>query len=121
MPPLAQWAEPLELRALRALAKPGWNSESREAVARLVEPLIRTRTTAAWIERLVPAGGWAAAVNEYAETFADPAVQAADAVEEISHPVARPGKRLRLPLEVPTGRAGARRLPPGPAQPPDAT
>src|SRR3989449_5621186 len=96
MPPLAQWAEPLELRALRALAKPGWNFESREAVARLVEPLIRTRTTAAWIERLVPAGVWAAAVNDYAETFADPALPAAHAVEEISPPVAGAGELLRL-------------------------
>src|SRR5204863_149336 len=68
MSPLAQLAEALELPALRDLAKPGWNFESREAVARLVEPLIRTRATAAWIERLVPAGVWAAAVNDYAET-----------------------------------------------------
>ncbi len=89
-------------------------------MARLVEPLIRTRTTAAWIERLVPAGVWAAAVNDYAETFADPAVQAADAVEEISHPVAGPVKLLRFPLEFSTGRAGVRLMPPGPGQHTDA-
>src|SRR5437879_1549708 len=80
----------------------------------------RTRTTAAWIERLVPAGVWAAAVNDYAETFADPAVQAADAVEEISHPVAGPVKLLRFPLEFSTGRAGVRLMPPGPGQHTDA-
>ena len=95
---------------------PGWNFESREAVARLVEPVIRTRTTAAWIERLVPKGVWAAAVNDYAATFADPAVQAADAVEEIRHPVAGPVKLLRFPLEFSTGRAGVRLMPPGPGQ-----
>src|SRR6266850_887792 len=116
MSPLAQLAEALELPALRDLAKPGWNFESREAVAWLVEPLIRTRTTAAWIERLVPTGVWAAAVNDYAETFADPAVQAADAVEEISHPVAGPVKLLRFPLEFSTGRAGVRLMPPGAGQ-----
>src|SRR6266581_4780378 len=62
MSPLAQLAEALELPALRDLAKPGWNFESREAVARLVEPVIRARTTAEWIERLVPKGVWVAAV-----------------------------------------------------------
>jgi crotonobetainyl-CoA:carnitine CoA-transferase CaiB-like acyl-CoA transferase len=55
---------------------------------------------------------WAAAVNDYAQTFADPAVQAADAVEEISHPVAGAVKLLRFPLEFSTGRAGVRWLPP---------
>src|SRR3989442_15698465 len=72
MSPLAQLAEALELPALRDLAKPGWNFESREAVARLVEPLIRTRTTAAGVGRLVPAGVGAAAVNEDARTVAHP-------------------------------------------------
>jgi len=112
MSPLAQLADALELPALREVARPGWNFESREAVARMLEPVIRTRTTAEWIERLVPKGVWAAAVNDYAATFADPAVQAADAVEEIRHPVAGPVKLLRFPLEFSSGRAGVRRLPP---------
>src|SRR5262249_14636015 len=112
MSPLAQLADVLDLPALRGLVKPGWTSEPREAVARLLEPVIRTRTTAEWIDRLVPNGVWAAAVNDYAETFADPAVQAADAVEEISHPVAGAVKLLRFPLEFSTGRAGVRRPPP---------
>src|SRR5262249_59522867 len=97
MPPVGQLADALEVPALRALAKPGWHFESREAVARLLEPVIRTRTTAEWIERLVPSGVWAAAVNDYAETFADPAIQASDVVEEIRHPVAGAGKLLRFP------------------------
>ena len=112
MSPLGQLAEALDLPALRELAKPGWNLDSREAVARMLEPVIRTRTTAAWIERLVPKGVWAAAVNDYADTFADPAVQAADAVEEIQHPVAGSVKLLRFPLEFSAGRASVRRLPP---------
>jgi crotonobetainyl-CoA:carnitine CoA-transferase CaiB-like acyl-CoA transferase len=112
MSPLPQLAEALALPALRELATPGWNFESREAVARLLEPIMRVRTTAEWIERLVPAGVWAAAVNDYTATFADPAVQAADAVDEIRHPAAGPVKLLRFPLEFSTGRAGVRRLPP---------
>jgi crotonobetainyl-CoA:carnitine CoA-transferase CaiB-like acyl-CoA transferase len=112
MSPLAQLADALALPALREPAQPGWNFESREAVARLLEPVIRSRTTRKWIEHLVPKGVWAAPVNDYAETFADPAVQAADAVEEIRHPVAGPVRLLRFPLEFSTGRAGVRRLPP---------
>jgi crotonobetainyl-CoA:carnitine CoA-transferase CaiB-like acyl-CoA transferase len=112
MSPLAQLADALELPALREVARPGWNFESRETVARMLEPVIRTRTTAEWIERLVPKGVWAAAVNDYAATFADPAVEAADAVEEIRHPIAGPVKLLRFPLEFSSGRAGVRRLPP---------
>jgi crotonobetainyl-CoA:carnitine CoA-transferase CaiB-like acyl-CoA transferase len=112
MSPLSQLADALELPALRELVKPGWNFESREAVARLLEPLIRTRTTAEWVEHLVPRGIWVAPVNDYADTFADPAVQAADAVEEIQHPVAGAVKLLRFPLELSSGRAGVRRPPP---------
>ena len=116
MSPLGAVADALEVPALRALAKPGWNFEAREAVARLLEPVIRTRTTAEWVGRLVAKGVWAAAVNDYAATFADPAVQAADVVEEIGHPVAGPVKLLRFPLEFSTGRAGVRRAPPGPGE-----
>jgi crotonobetainyl-CoA:carnitine CoA-transferase CaiB-like acyl-CoA transferase len=116
MSPLTDLADALDLPALRELAKPGWNFEAREAVARLVEPVIRARTTAEWIERLVPKGVWAAAVNDYAATFADPAVRAADVVDEIDHPVAGPVKLLRFPLEFSTGRAGVRRPPPSPGE-----
>src|SRR3989442_5162829 len=100
MSPLAQLAEALELPALRDLAKPGWNFESREAVARLLEPLIRTRTTAAWIQVLVPAGGWAAALNEYARTFPAPPVPGPDAGTGILPPGAGPGKTLALPQPI---------------------
>ena len=39
-------------------------------------------------------------------------MEAADAVEEIRHPIAGPVKLLRFPLEFSSGRAGVRRLPP---------
>jgi crotonobetainyl-CoA:carnitine CoA-transferase CaiB-like acyl-CoA transferase len=112
MSPLGALARALPLPALEPYAAVTWNFEAREAVARLIEPVTRERTTAAWLERLVPQGIWAAPINTYAETFADPAVQAADAVEEIQHPVAGPVKLLRFPLELSTGRAEVRRPPP---------
>ena len=112
MSPLGALARALPLPALEPYAAVTWNFESREAIARLIEPVTRERTTAEWLERLVPQGIWAAAVNTYDETFADPAVLAADAVEEIQHPVAGAVKMLRFPLELSTGRAEVRRPPP---------
>src|SRR5206468_10845390 len=114
MSPLGALARALPLPALEPYAAVTWNFEAREAVARLIEPVTRERTTAEWLERLVPQGIWAAPINTYAETFADPAVQAADAVEEIQHPVAGPRQPLRLPPEPSPGRAAGRRPPPPP-------
>jgi crotonobetainyl-CoA:carnitine CoA-transferase CaiB-like acyl-CoA transferase len=116
MSPLGALARALPLPALEPYTAVTWNFEAREAVARLIEPVTRERTTAEWLERLVPQGIWAAPINTYTETFADPAVQAADAVEEIQHPVAGPVKLLRFPLELSTGRAEVRRPPPMPGQ-----
>jgi crotonobetainyl-CoA:carnitine CoA-transferase CaiB-like acyl-CoA transferase len=112
MSPLGALARALPLPALEPYAAVTWNFEAREAIACLIEPVTRERTTAEWIDRLVPQGIWAAPINTYDETFADPAVQAADVVEEIQHPVAGPVKLLRFPLELSTGRAEVRRPPP---------
>jgi crotonobetainyl-CoA:carnitine CoA-transferase CaiB-like acyl-CoA transferase len=116
MSPLGVLAEALALPDLVRLDTGGWNFESREEVARLIEPVMRTRATADWLERLVPKGIWIAPVNTYEETFADPGVRAADPVEEVEHPVAGPVRLLRHPLEFSTGRAGVRRLPPRPGE-----
>ena len=51
MSPLGALARALPLPALEPYAAVTWNFEAREAVARLIEPAIRERTTAEWIER----------------------------------------------------------------------
>jgi crotonobetainyl-CoA:carnitine CoA-transferase CaiB-like acyl-CoA transferase len=111
MSPLAQLADALPLPALKEHAG-GWNFERREVIARLVEPVMRTRTTAEWVERLVPLGVWVAAVRTLDEALADPILGAAEVFEEIEHPVAGRVRLLRLPVEFSTGRAGVRRMPP---------
>jgi len=111
MSPLAQLADALPLPALNEHAS-GWSFERRELVARLVEPVMRTRTTAEWIERLVPLGVWVARVNTLDEALADPILAAAEAFEDVEHPVAGRVRLLRLPVEFSSGRAGVRRLPP---------
>jgi len=112
MSPLPVLQEALALPELGPHAKVPYNFDAREEIARILEPVMRTRTTAEWVEYLVPRGVWAAPVLSHAETFADPAVRAADAVEEIHHPVAGPLRLLRFPIEFSTGRATVRRPPP---------
>ena len=112
MSPLPVLQEALGLPELAPHAKVAYNFDAREEIARILEPVMRTRTTAEWVEYLVPRGVWAAPVLSHAETFADPAVRAADAVEEIHHPVAGPLRLLRFPIEFSTGRATVRRPPP---------
>jgi crotonobetainyl-CoA:carnitine CoA-transferase CaiB-like acyl-CoA transferase len=116
MSPLSLLAEALELPALGRYAGTLWAFESREEVARLIEPALKRRTTAQWLDHLVSKGVWAAPVLTHAETFAEPAVQAADPTEEITHPVAGPVRLLRFPIEFSTGRAGVRRPPPMPGE-----
>jgi crotonobetainyl-CoA:carnitine CoA-transferase CaiB-like acyl-CoA transferase len=111
MSPLAQLADALPLPALKEHAN-GWNFEQRELIARLVEPVMRTRTTAEWVERLMPRGVWVAAVRTLDEALADPILASAEVFEEIEHPVAGRVRLLRLPVEFSTGRAGVRRMPP---------
>jgi crotonobetainyl-CoA:carnitine CoA-transferase CaiB-like acyl-CoA transferase len=112
MSPLPVLQEALGLPELAPHAKVPHNFAAREEIARILEPVMRTRTTAEWVEYLVPRGVWAAPVLSHAETFADPAVRAADAVEEIHHPVAGPLRLLRFPIEFSSGRATVRRPPP---------
>jgi crotonobetainyl-CoA:carnitine CoA-transferase CaiB-like acyl-CoA transferase len=116
MSPLAALQQALDSEALRPYATVPYNFPAREAIARILEPVMRTRTTAEWVEYLVPRGVWAAPVLTHAQTFADPAVQAADVVEEIDHPVAGRVRLLRFPLELSTGRAGVQRPPPMPGE-----
>jgi crotonobetainyl-CoA:carnitine CoA-transferase CaiB-like acyl-CoA transferase len=112
MSPMPVLQQVLQLAELEPLAVSRFNHPAREQIARILEPVIRTRTTAEWVDYLVPKGVWAAPVLDYDGVFADPAVQAADVVEEIDHPTAGRVRLLRFPLEFSSGRAAIRRVPP---------
>ena len=112
MSPLPALQEVLQIPELAPLATERFNHPAREQVARILEPVLRTRTTAEWVDVLVPKGIWAAPVRDYDELFADPAVHEADVTEEVEHPQAGRIRLLRFPLEFSSGRSEIRRVPP---------
>ncbi len=116
MSPLPVLQEALQLPELAPLATERFNHSAREQIARILEPVIRTRTTAAWVDYLVPKGIWAAPVLDYDGVFADPGVRDADVVEEVEHGMAGRLRLLRFPLEFSSGRAEVRRPPPMPGE-----
>ena len=101
---------------IRDRATERFNHPAREQISRLLEPVIRTRTTDEWVEYLAPKGIWVAPVLDYDGVFADPAVKDADVTEEVDHPNAGRVRLLRFPLEFSSGRASVRRLPPSSGQ-----
>ncbi len=108
MSPLPVLQEAMQLPDLAPLANEPYNHPAREQIARILEPVIRTRTTAEWVEYLVPRGVWAAPVLDYEGTFTDPAVREAGVVEEVDHPVAGRVRLLRSPLVFSSGQAAFR-------------
>lgn len=116
MSPLPVLQAALELPELAPLATAAYNFSAREEIARLLEPILRARTTAEWMEYLVPRGVWAAPVLDYDGTFADPTVREAGAVEEVEHPTAGRVRLLRFPLEFSSGHAATRRPAPMPGE-----
>ena len=112
MSPLPDLQAALQLEELAPLATERFNYPAREAIARILEPVIRTRTTREWIEYLVPRGIWAAPVLDFEAVLEDPAVREADVVEEVEHPTAGTVRLLRFPVEFSSGRASCRRIPP---------
>jgi crotonobetainyl-CoA:carnitine CoA-transferase CaiB-like acyl-CoA transferase len=116
MSPLGVLQEALDLQALAPYATVPYNFSAREEIARLLEPVMRGRSTQEWVDFLAPRGVWVAPIRTYDEVFADPAVQAADAVEDVDHPIAGRVRLLRFPVELSTGRAAAHRPPPMPGE-----
>lgn len=116
MSPLPVLQDALQLSELAPLATERFNHPAREQIARILEPVIRTRKTAEWVEYLVPRGIWAAPVLDYDGVFADPAVRDADVVEEVEHHMAGRVRLLRFPVDFSSGRAEVQRLPPMPGE-----
>ena len=96
MSPLPELQAALQLPELAPLATDRFNYPAREEIARILEPVMRTRTTRAWVEYLIPRGIWAAPVLDYEAVLQDAAVREADVVEEIEHSTAGKVRLLRV-------------------------
>ncbi len=112
MSPLPVLQDALQLPELAPFATERYNHQAREHIARVLEPIMRTRTAAEWVDYLVPRGVWVAPVLDYEGVFSEPAVQEADVTEEVDHPAAGRVRLLRFPLGFSGGQPAVRRPPP---------
>lgn len=83
----------------------------RDELVPLIDPLLRTDTTASWVERLEKVGVAVAPVNDLAQAFADPQVVHSGQVVTVQHPVAG-DLRLVGPAALFSATPAEVRLPP---------
>ncbi len=90
----ARWCRFAEVPELARDPRFSTNSarvENRRALYALMEPVMRRRTTAAWVDGLAALGVPCGPVNDIARVFADPQVRARGMRVEMPHPTAREG------------------------------
>ena len=102
-----------ELRDDPDFASNALRVQHRDRLVSMVEAVTRTRTTAAWMKALEPAGVPCAPVNTMDQVFADPQVQARGMRIAMSHPLA--GDEVPLvgsPIKLSRTPVSYRRAPP---------
>ncbi len=72
----------------------------REALIALLEPIFATRTTAAWVNALEPAGVPAGPIYLLSDIFNDPQVRHRDMLQEIDHPKAGRIRQTGVPVKL---------------------
>jgi crotonobetainyl-CoA:carnitine CoA-transferase CaiB-like acyl-CoA transferase len=113
MTPVGDLAEALGgVPALAPYADPDLAMPQREAIAEILKPILRTKTTADWIATLRERGVWCAPINDYEQVFAEPAVQFLDPVLEVEHPKAGHVRLLKHPIRYGAGEMELRFRPP---------
>ncbi len=113
MTPIATLAAALgDPETLQPFLDPAVAFTQRDQIRRILDPLIRERSTAEWVTLLRESAIWCAPVNDLAATFADEAVRYLDPVIEFEHPGAGTVRVLQHPVRYGSGTAGLRRRPP---------
>ena len=82
------------------------------AVRARIEPVLRTRTRAAWIDLLTRAGVPCGSVRSVPEVLADPQVLARRMIEVVEHAAAGPLKVLGVPMTLSDTPGSVRMAPP---------
>jgi choline dehydrogenase len=112
MSPVAQLNAALGLDELKPYEDPARRFPDRREISRILAGVLKTRTTAAWLELLRARDCWCAPVNDYPAAFADPAIRHLDPVAEVEHPKAGRVNVLRHPVRYGAGAPEVRRPPP---------
>ena len=86
--------------------------ENREVLVKLVNEEIVQRDSTHWLSLFEEIGIPAAPINDMANTFSDPQVQARNLRWEVPHPTAGTVPLVASPLNIPTSPAQVRHAPP---------
>ncbi|MCW2953128.1 MAG: L-carnitine dehydratase/bile acid-inducible protein [Conexibacter sp.] len=86
--------------------------ERRDEIWRALNPIMRRRTTSAWVELLRAHGVWCAPVQAYEDVVTDPIVAHLDPFLEIDHPEAGPIRLVKHPVRYGSGTPEVRQMPP---------
>ncbi|UIJ45219.1 CoA transferase [Sphingomonas cannabina] len=92
MCPVDRLAEVIDCLALAAFPADRWFAE-RDAIKAVLRDHLAARPSRHWLDRLEPAGIWAAPVNDWPGFTADPAFAALEATQQVTSP---DGDRLTL-------------------------
>lgn len=82
--------------------------EKKGEIRAVFESIMPTKTTAEWVEMMRPFSIWMQAVCTYEECFAHPAVQAAEPVMTVEHPIAGRVNLLKPPITFGSGEMEVR-------------
>src|SRR3546814_12781572 len=85
MCPVVRRAEVVDCPALAGFASDRWFAD-RDAIKAVLRDHLATQATRYWLDRLEPAGIWAAPVNDWPAFTADPAFAALEATQPVRSP-----------------------------------
>ena len=86
--------------------------EKRDEIRRALDPILRTRSTAEWIDVLRSHGVWCAPVHDYEHLLDEPIIRHLDPFLEIDHPEAGRVRLLNHPVRYGSGAPTLRHMPP---------
>ena len=101
-----------ELSSHPSYARNADRVRNRAAVLAIVEPLVRARPVAFWVERLEAAGVPCGPINNIAQALADPQVAARELRIDLPHPLAGIVPLVANPIKLSATPAGYERPPP---------
>lgn len=99
MCPVDTLASVIDCQLLAAFPRERW-FEDRDTIKATLRDHLATGTTRGWLDRLEPAGIWAAPVNDWPALMADPAFAALDAVQQVRAPDGATLSLTRCPIRV---------------------